>query len=47
MLISGSWLVCEDDVLRPVLQGKVLAANGDWIPAPFLVDTGADIVYRK
>jgi hypothetical protein len=42
MLINGSWFVCQDDTLRPVIHAKVLAANGSWQPAPFLVDTGAD-----
>jgi hypothetical protein len=42
MLINGSWYVCDDNVLRPVIRVDVMAANGEWIPAPFLVDTGAD-----
>lgn len=42
MLISGSWYVCEDNVLRPVIRVEVMASSGEWLPAPFLVDTGAD-----
>ena len=42
MLIKGEWLLCDDGVLRPVLRGEILAANGVWEAAEFLIDTGAD-----
>ena len=42
MQISGEWLLCDDDVRRPVIRGEVLAGDGTWVPAEFLVDTGAD-----
>jgi hypothetical protein len=42
MQIVGEWLLCADGVERPVLRGSVRAANGSWVPAPLLVDTGAD-----
>lgn len=42
MRINGAWHPCDDGVLRPVIQGEALAANGDWVQVPFLVDTGAD-----
>jgi len=42
MLISGEWFPCPDDVLRPVVFGEVLSGVGNWIPVPFLLDTGAD-----
>ena len=42
MQISGEWLLCDDDVRRPVIRGEVLASDGTWVPAEFLVDTGAD-----
>lgn len=42
MQISGMWLVCDDGVLRPVIHGEVLAGDGSWVQAPFLVDTAAD-----
>jgi hypothetical protein len=42
MQINGEWLLCDDDVRRPVIRGEVLAASGTWVPAEFLVDTGAD-----
>ena len=42
MQISGEWLLCDDDVRRPVIRGEVLAGDGSWVPAEFLVDTGAD-----
>lgn len=42
MLISGEWFPCPDDVMRPVVFGEVLSGVGNWIPVPFLLDTGAD-----
>ena len=42
MQISGEWLLCDDDVHRPVIRGEVLAGDGSWVAAEFLVDTGAD-----
>jgi hypothetical protein len=42
MLIDGLWHLCDDGIMRPVLRGEVLAADGAWIPVPFLLDTGAD-----
>jgi predicted aspartyl protease len=42
MRIDGSWLVNADGLLRPVLYGEVRAADGSWVEAHFLVDTGAD-----
>jgi hypothetical protein len=42
MQINGEWLDCDDGIVRPVVRGEVLAANGSWVPVPFLLDTGAD-----
>ena len=42
MLLSGTWHVCDDGILRPVMPAEVQARDGSWIKAPFLVDTGAD-----
>ncbi|HET6882050.1 MAG TPA: aspartyl protease family protein [Pirellulales bacterium] len=42
MEIRGEWYVCNDGVVRPILRGEVLAANGRWRGVEFLVDTGAD-----
>ncbi|CEF49286.1 unnamed protein product [uncultured bacterium] len=42
MLINGFWLLCQDDIVRPVLLGEVLKADGSWMPAHFLIDSGAD-----
>lgn len=42
MQINGEWLICDDGVVRPVIRGEVLAANGAWVPMPFLLDIGAD-----
>jgi hypothetical protein len=35
MQIDGEWLVCDDGIVRPVIRGEVLAANGSWAPLPF------------
>ena len=42
MRIDGRWLLCDDGFVRPVVRGEVLASNGSWLSAEFLVDTGAD-----
>lgn len=42
MIIEGSWKVCDDGVLRPVILGEVRASDGSWVEAWFLADTGAD-----
>lgn len=42
MQMHGEWFLCDDEVVRPVIHGEILAGNGTWILAPFLVDTGAD-----
>jgi Aspartyl protease len=42
MRIDGEWLLCDDNVLRPIIRGEILTGHGFWEPAEFLVDTGAD-----
>jgi len=42
MRIDGSWLLCDDGFVRPVVRGEILASNGLWLSTEFLVDTGAD-----
>ena len=42
MRIDGEWYVGDDGLPRPVVLGEVLAADGSWVRAPFLLDTGAD-----
>lgn len=42
MRIDGEWYQCDDGIVRPVVRGEIRNANGNWEPAPFLVDTGAD-----
>lgn len=42
MLFSGEWYFCDDEVIRPVIRGEILAGDGSWRAAEFLVDTGAD-----
>ncbi len=42
MRINGEWLWCDDGIVRPVIRGEILAADGSWGKVEFLVDTGAD-----
>ena len=42
MRINGRWVLCDDDIVRPVIRGEVLADAGSWQSVEFLVDTGAD-----
>ena len=42
MEIRGEWYLCNDGVVRPILRGEVLAANGIWESVEFLADVGAD-----
>ncbi len=42
MRIDGMWYLCDDGGIRPVISGEVLAGDGTWVSALFLVDTGAD-----
>ena len=42
MLISGTWHMCDDGIIRPVIHAEIEARDGSWIKAPLLVDTGAD-----
>jgi hypothetical protein len=42
MCIHGEWRQCDDGVVRPLLRGEILAADGSWRETEFLLDTGAD-----
>lgn len=42
MLISGTWHVCDDSIIRPLIHAEVQASDGSWVKTPLLVDTGAD-----
>jgi hypothetical protein len=42
MRIIGEWLVCNDGVTRPVVRGKVKAADGSSRREEFLIDPCAD-----
>jgi len=42
MRINGERLLCDDGIARPVIRGEILAGDGTWQRAEFLVDTGAD-----
>jgi hypothetical protein len=42
MLISGTWHVCDDGIIRPVIRAEIQAHDGSWVKAPLLLDTGAD-----
>ena len=42
MLFFGEWHLCDDEVVRPIFRGEVLAGDGSWRAVEFLLDTGAD-----
>ena len=42
MRINGTWHMCDDGIIRPVMGAEIQAGDGSWVKAPFLVDTGAD-----
>lgn len=42
MRVNGEWLLCEDGAVKPIIQGFVLLANGQWYEVAFLLDAGAD-----
>ncbi len=42
MLLPGYWLLCDDGVLRPVFQAKMVSTGGLPLTVEFLADTGAD-----
>lgn len=42
MRINGSWLRCDDGVIRPIVQGLIKVNNETWLEVTFLLDAGAD-----
>ena len=42
MQITGEWLLCPDEIIRPVVLGEVRSGAGAWLSVPFPLDTGAD-----
>ena len=42
MRINGAWTQCDDDVIRPLIAGRVATGDGEWVKAEFLIDIGAD-----
>jgi len=42
MLIRGLWTLCDDGIVRPVIESEVLCADGSWLRVELLVDVGAD-----
>jgi predicted aspartyl protease len=38
----GFWLLCDDGIVRPILDGTVKKADGTSLPVRFLIDSGAD-----
>jgi hypothetical protein len=42
MQIVGKWWLCDDGMIRPVVETLVLGANGANYPERFLIDSGAD-----
>jgi hypothetical protein len=42
MRIDGKWLLCDDAIVRPVVSGEILSADGRWLQVEFLLDPAAD-----
>lgn len=42
MRVNGKWLLCDDDITRPVVESLVQTAGGEWAEVTFLLDAGAD-----
>ena len=42
MLLPGYWLLCEDGVLRPIFQARLVTGAGLPLTVEFLADTGVD-----
>jgi predicted aspartyl protease len=42
MRVNGEWYESDEGIVRPLIRADVLAADGSWRSAEFLVDTGAD-----
>ena len=42
MLIRGLWTLCDDAIIRPVIESEVKSADGSWLRVELLVDVGAD-----
>lgn len=42
MRFDGTWLKCDDGVVRPLLAAEMLAEDGTWRSLLMLIDTGAD-----
>jgi hypothetical protein len=42
MLVQGRWTLCDDGIVRPVMEGELLSSDGSWLPVELLVDVGAD-----
>jgi hypothetical protein len=42
MRVNGQWHLCDDDVIRPVVQAVVKVPGDRWTAVPLLLDAGAD-----
>lgn|GEM_PF-3158702 len=42
MRIDGSWRLCDDGIVRPVVWAEIRASDGSWVQAFFLTDCAAD-----
>lgn len=42
MRVEGTWLFCDDGVIRPIFLAEVLGSDGKWVEVPLLADCGAD-----
>jgi hypothetical protein len=42
MRVNDKWLLCDDGVIRPVIQGLVRTGEEQWVEVAFILDAGAD-----
>lgn len=45
MRIDGRWMVCSDGFERPIVPTHLLLPDGQTMPVPMLLDTGADFTF--
>jgi len=44
MIVRGRY-VARGGIYRPFVALRVRSASGNWVPIPFLIDTGADATF--
>jgi hypothetical protein len=41
-IYAHEWTLCDDGIVRPVVEGELLASDGSWLAIELLMDVGAD-----